>query len=1608
MIMKNSKDVHKNKRKTKQHRSKTSWLKKTEVLLLCLLILITSDSRIITTLTVKAEEDGNAVFAIASFMPLPDETAQQTVSIGTSVEELLFPDTLIAVGTYEEEHERDSEAEEDEKPEKPEDGDNDFKEPEEGNKDSEEPDDRDNNPEDSEEGDEVSENPDDRDDNSEEPEQGGIEPEQPKDGDNNSGEPEQGDKAPENPESGDNDSTESDQGDQTPGDSNEGEGSFEEPVVEDMTSEKSEGNDTSPEDTKTAEGSIETAEESENSTVYVDILDQMISSAKDKMFLFFGDVSVEETQVAIVPNMSESETNPDVQTLTQTVSINPVTWECISEYDSETAGCYIFTPLLPEGFMLSDETAIPEIVVIVSEQKVQNNMKKTATVRVQEAAPTSGKCGSDVNWSYANGKLTISGSGPMDDFSAGAPWQDYENMIVSVDIGDGVSSIGNYAFFKCSSLKSVEIPNSITSIGTAAFFECASLNAVGIPNASISDLAFNGCSGLSFIELPAAIGTVAASAFRNCPNAFLYYPDSQSALGATKETRANIAYKVVGGETSLNISRVATDLNAIQFPEMVGNCQVFESNWSDYPAIKITHKSYPNHRYVDGRSECAICGYQKAPEITIDYINETLIGFESGKTYSYSVAGVNGTLAADADRKLAIEENWFGKSISIAIQGVGHTTGTTQELSIPLRPNAPAAVTAQGVSVSGNDGKLLNVTSTMEYSTEEDSGYKSITGTIVAGLSPGTYYVRIAAVDNKSFHSLPIEVTVDEHELKPETKPTADIDYLNETLKGLTGGAVYCIGVKGESSEKLTAQTDGIIRLRDPEWFGQALSIFKAGDGINTKESEEQILPIPSRPAAPANTGKKDATSGNIDGALTGVSSTMKYRLAGTNTWTEITGSTVSGLKPGKYEICYKAKPEEKKFASEIVTQIIGSADLKEENTPTAGIDYMNETLTGLIAGATYLINGTEMVAEAGGIIELEEDWLGSTLRIVKVGNYENTSDSKEQKLEIPPRPEAPEGIEAVPVTAGNASGGKLINVDKTMQYRSEEDDEDNWSNVDGNEVTGLSPGIYIVRFKATQTSFSSDETELIVQSAELNSEDKPTAVIDYKKERLTGLRQGKAYTISDQNGISLTDGSIKADKDGSIGIKESWMGVDVQIVKVGNNISTYDSDAQILPIPERPDAPTDVTAVDESGKGKKDGKLINVDDTMEYQKEGAAKWSTTSQTTKLAAGVYYVRYKAIEGKSFCSDSVRCAIAAYELQQESEPGAEISYADECFIGLEPGASYKINKTSVSADELGQIEIKSAWMTGKENGVTIIKKGDGVITSDSVKQSIRVPKRRPAPTGIKAISESEKDKNDGKLTGVNDEMQYRRSGGEWIQIDGDTLEDLEPGKYEIRYTYTGDNFVSASANRTVYAYGKEPKPTEQNKDETSDAEEVDEDQQSSEDEQTSSSQDGGTSGSEGTANVSAGNGSLDKNAEQTTEEVGAAADENITPDEAKDTSDNKFIGTAIADSEDDMNNDKGDHSGNGQNKEDANTLENGSRSENNPENPDQRQYRESGAVYTEYAQNGMSEFYNFVLSLMESNNLIWLAVILAEPIIFLLLLIYAQNRKKRETECQTQQ
>lgn len=133
-------------------------------------------------------------------------------------------------------------------------------------------------------------------------------------------------------------------------------------------------------------------------------------------------------------------------------------------------------------------------------------------------------CGDNVNWSYNDETLTIYGEGEMYDYgdmdgNYSLPYKDL--VIKKIVIEDGVTHIGNCAFFQLSDLREISISDTVESIGEAAFFECKNLTSVSMSKSvTIIDRgAFYYCEKLAEIAIPDSVRTIGSNSFEGCTRA---------------------------------------------------------------------------------------------------------------------------------------------------------------------------------------------------------------------------------------------------------------------------------------------------------------------------------------------------------------------------------------------------------------------------------------------------------------------------------------------------------------------------------------------------------------------------------------------------------------------------------------------------------------------------------------------------------------------------------------------------------------------------------------------------------------------------------------------------------------------------------------------------------------------------------------------------------------------------------------------------------------------------------------------------------------------------------------------------------------------------------
>ncbi len=140
--------------------------------------------------------------------------------------------------------------------------------------------------------------------------------------------------------------------------------------------------------------------------------------------------------------------------------------------------------------------------------------------------------------------ILTKGTGTMQDYSSSTsnddtyykytPWYISRDNIKEIIIEYGVTSIGYYAFYNCTSLTSIEIPDSVTRIYYAAFEGCTSLTSITIPDSvtSIGESAFRGCTSLTSITIPDSVTSIRDFTFWDCYNlTSITISDSVTSIG---------------------------------------------------------------------------------------------------------------------------------------------------------------------------------------------------------------------------------------------------------------------------------------------------------------------------------------------------------------------------------------------------------------------------------------------------------------------------------------------------------------------------------------------------------------------------------------------------------------------------------------------------------------------------------------------------------------------------------------------------------------------------------------------------------------------------------------------------------------------------------------------------------------------------------------------------------------------------------------------------------------------------------------------------------------------------------------------------------------------
>lgn len=170
---------------------------------------------------------------------------------------------------------------------------------------------------------------------------------------------------------------------------------------------------------------------------------------------------------------------------------------------------------------LEDEVFLIDLIQRISTALGRETETESAAKPIER-----GSCGDNASFILdSDGVLTISGNGPMRNFAYDrkkdcilSPWWEKRTKIVRINIKEGITAIGEWAFSSCSGAISVSIPNSVTKIGDCAFNACTSLTSVIIPEnvTNIGAVAFSACNNLEYVQIPDSVIRIKRFAFSGC------------------------------------------------------------------------------------------------------------------------------------------------------------------------------------------------------------------------------------------------------------------------------------------------------------------------------------------------------------------------------------------------------------------------------------------------------------------------------------------------------------------------------------------------------------------------------------------------------------------------------------------------------------------------------------------------------------------------------------------------------------------------------------------------------------------------------------------------------------------------------------------------------------------------------------------------------------------------------------------------------------------------------------------------------------------------------------------------------------------------------------
>ena len=431
--------------------------------------------------------------------------------------------------------------------------------------------------------------------------------------------------------------------------------------------------------------------------------------------------------------------------------------------------------------------------------------------------------------------MTIRGTGPMENYDflscRDMPWRDAIPKIKRLIVDDGVTSLGdcvlhgfdgghdarslmevkipegltylgNYAFFGAAKLKSITLPSTLTTIGLGAFDECAGLTDITIPSnvKTIKEGAFGGCTGLTSITIPDNVEILGQGVFEGCTQlTSIHIPKSVKSMGAGMFGYCD-ALTCITFEPGSELTKVATN---------GGYWELFTDTSSELkvycePGLKskLSGKGVPDERIITTVDVTLVDGDKSEPKKIAYGANIAALGTPTKQGYTPSsftgwytdedcTKQYPDTQLFTNIKGTTLYAGWAGTDLTVKNGTISVVDSDGNPLAIELKngkakvpAGAKVTVTFDRAAAAGNDLKFdhWNISGLNEDEKPKDTSQEEITFTVPADRDA----IAIEAV------------------CKSDKTPDANTEY----QLSVTGGIVTVKNGDKDVTDTLTVTTD--------------------------------------------------------------------------------------------------------------------------------------------------------------------------------------------------------------------------------------------------------------------------------------------------------------------------------------------------------------------------------------------------------------------------------------------------------------------------------------------------------------------------------------------------------------------------------------------------------------------------------------------------------------------------------------------------------------------------------------------------------------------------------------------------------------------------------